>query len=256
MRDSIFSAVCSFEKRTGARVPVLKIKHSTAGITLDISIENTNAHKKTRFLCACAEIDPRFRTLVCLVKYWAHRRRINDAANKTLNSFAYTLALIQFLQTRSPSILPSFHDLSTANHVSLEEYNNICSDFEVKYKGFGGQNSQSNEDLLAQFMHFMLEICSESYPRRCISVRQGTLKAAAYCDFKEDLLCIEDVFDTTCNVARSVTSDHLSFPMIQNEFSRACQILDERGDFVMVCQCSSLRHAQDRRPVSSAVPRK
>ncbi len=247
--DSVFAANCSIEKRTEARVkvPVLKVKMSRlgsrSGISLDISIENTNALKKTRLLCACGEIDPRFRTLVSLVKYWANRRQINDAASKTMNSFAYTLGVIQFLQTRTPPILPCLSSLSAAKHVSLIEYSSICSEFEAKNNGFGDQNSQTTEELLVQFMFFMLEICSETNSRKCISVGHGMLKPVAECKFKQGSLCIEDIFDPSINVARSVTPDDSSFFLIQSEFSRACELLEETGDFTVVCRSSQKRNA-------------
>ena len=89
-----FNSEYTIERRTGKRVkvPVLKIQHHIARISLDISIENTDAQKKTCFPRACGVIDPRFRILVCLVKYWAHCRQINDAKYNTLNSTALASA--------------------------------------------------------------------------------------------------------------------------------------------------------------------
>jgi DNA polymerase sigma len=244
-QNTVFQSICSIEKRTSAkvRVPVLKIKQLTAGITLDVSIENINAQKKTRLLCTCGDIDPRFRELVKLVKYWAHCRRINDAAAKTLSSFAYTLSVLQFLQILCPPILPCLHDLIDANCFNLEEYSNICAEFEIKFKGYGEKNSQTTEDLLLQYMFFMLEMCSESNAGKCISVRHGMLKPVAECYFGESSLCIEDVFDSTVNVAISVTPVQESFLVIKREFLRAYQILKEKGDFIEVCLFSPALHA-------------
>lgn len=51
-------------------------------------------------------LDGRVAPLLSLIKTWAKARGINDASEHTLNSFGYTLLLIQFLQTRQPPVLP------------------------------------------------------------------------------------------------------------------------------------------------------
>mmetsp|Transcript_5623 Transcript_5623/g.12492 ORF Transcript_5623/g.12492 Transcript_5623/m.12492 type:complete len:466 (-) Transcript_5623:139-1536(-) len=226
----------SIERRTGhlVRVPVLKIYDHTAGYSVDISIENSNAHKKTCFLRACVEIDPRFRCLACLVKYWAHCRQINDAKYKFLNSFAYTLAVNQFLQIQSPPILPRFPDFILATHAKLVEYEIICTDLKNSYKGFGEKNKQTPEELLVKFMFFMSEIFEENNERKCISVRHGMLKPTAAFVFGKDLLCIEDLFDPAINVARSLVAQ--TFARIKHEFLRACTVLNETEDFTKACQ--------------------
>ena len=43
-------------------------------------------------------MDNRFARVLGLVKTWASARNINDAAQHSLNSFGYTLLVIQFLQ--------------------------------------------------------------------------------------------------------------------------------------------------------------
>jgi DNA polymerase sigma len=225
------------DRRTGERVkvPVLKIHDPQAEISLDISIENTNAQKKTCLLRVCGDIDQRFRYLVCLVKYWAHCRQINDAKYNTLNSLAYTLCVVQFLQTRNPPILPCFPVLTFGNYVSLASFQNICSDFGMKNKGFGGGNKQRSEELLVHFMFFMFEFCSGRPERMYINVRDGMLKPKEDCEFKDDFLCIEDLLDPTINVAKSVRP--WTFEQIKSEFSRACTIFKKSGDFDEVCQC-------------------
>lgn len=45
-----------------------------------------------------SRVDPRVRQLAFVVKYWARRRRINNASEGTLSSYAYILLILHFLQ--------------------------------------------------------------------------------------------------------------------------------------------------------------
>jgi hypothetical protein len=48
---------------------------------------------------------------VLLVKYWAKRRKVNDAYVGTLSSYAYALMCIAHLQRRLPPVLPVLHEM-------------------------------------------------------------------------------------------------------------------------------------------------
>jgi len=49
-------------------------------------------------LSSMIKVDARFRRLALLVKWWAKRRDINDASMGTMNSYAYSLLVLYFLQ--------------------------------------------------------------------------------------------------------------------------------------------------------------
>lgn len=57
-----------------------------------------------RYFCG---VDHRFKQLVLIVKQWANKRNINDPTNYTLNSFVFTLMVLNFLQRTSPPVLPT-----------------------------------------------------------------------------------------------------------------------------------------------------
>ena len=61
---------------------------------------------KSAVLGAMANLDPRYRDLVFLIKMWAKNFDCNDATSGTFNSFALSLMSLFHLQTRSPPILP------------------------------------------------------------------------------------------------------------------------------------------------------
>ena len=77
----------------------------------DITINNHLALINTKMLREYATIDPRMRHLVLLVKYWAKRRKVNDAYVGTLSSYAYALMCIAHLQRRVPPVLPVLHEM-------------------------------------------------------------------------------------------------------------------------------------------------
>lgn len=74
------------------RWPLTHVKlRFCAGIECDISVASGAARFKSTVLRYLADIDPRFSSLVRLVKLWAGAHGMNDAASGTFNSFALTL---------------------------------------------------------------------------------------------------------------------------------------------------------------------
>ena len=61
---------------------------------------------KSQLLKEYSSIDARLRPLIMLVKAWSKARGINSAPQGTLNSFAYCVLVLHFLQRLQPPILP------------------------------------------------------------------------------------------------------------------------------------------------------
>jgi DNA polymerase sigma len=81
-----------------ARIPVLKFTVPSSGTKVDITINNELPLHNTRLLKAYADIDPRVRQLIVLVKYWAKVRNVNNAYHGTLSSYAWVLLCIFVVQ--------------------------------------------------------------------------------------------------------------------------------------------------------------
>jgi hypothetical protein len=77
-----------------ARIPVLKFKLPQSSTKVDITINNELPLHNTRLLKAYADIDPRVRQLIFLVKHWAKQRYINDAYTGSLSSYAWVLMCV------------------------------------------------------------------------------------------------------------------------------------------------------------------
>ncbi|OQR91413.1 Poly(A) polymerase [Achlya hypogyna] len=89
-----------------ARVPLLKFWDRRRKIAIDMSVGSPMALQNTRLLKAYGQLDARVRPLVFAVKHWAKQRRINDASNGSLSSYAWIMLVIFFLQTRPAPVLP------------------------------------------------------------------------------------------------------------------------------------------------------
>lgn len=89
-----------------ARVPVIKFTYAPTATRVDVTVNNMLATVNTQLLRAYAEVDPRLRQLVYVIKYWAKQRRVNDAYRGTLSSYAYVIMCVALLQQRSPAVLP------------------------------------------------------------------------------------------------------------------------------------------------------
>ncbi|GBG26726.1 PolyA RNA polymerase GLD2 [Hondaea fermentalgiana] len=81
-----------------SRVPIVKCIHIASGLACDVASGNSIALQNTQLLRAYSEVDPRARSLIYAVKFWAKRRGICDASLGTLSSYAWTLMVIFFLQ--------------------------------------------------------------------------------------------------------------------------------------------------------------
>ncbi|CEM39480.1 unnamed protein product [Vitrella brassicaformis CCMP3155] len=97
-----------------ARVPLLKITHEQSGLEVDLCVENRLGVHNSRLLATYSQVDPRVSDLGRLVKAWAKDRQIVGSADGTLNSYAYMLLAIFYLQTISPPILPNLQQWDAA----------------------------------------------------------------------------------------------------------------------------------------------
>ena len=71
--------------RPTARIPVVNFEID--GKDCDISVHNPLALRNSDLLSVYARCDPRVRPLAFIVKHWAKRRKINNAAEGTLSSY-------------------------------------------------------------------------------------------------------------------------------------------------------------------------
>jgi terminal uridylyltransferase len=242
--------------RPTARIPLINFK--LRGVDVDISVHNPLALRNSDMLAAYAKCDSRLVSLGYVLKYWAKRRHVNNASEGTLSSYGYLLALIHFLQTRNPPILPNLQAIppnwdGNPNTAPREAHprSNLPS-YPVAHpvdghlvetyfytppngnytalKNYGQSNRSSVGALFIEFFHYMaLQLeCADDV----ISVRTPTLskllKAETDCWPLHARLSIEDPFELNYDVAHPVKKTS-RVEWMRAEFIRVVNMAQERN---------------------------
>ncbi|EMR08181.1 hypothetical protein PNEG_03353 [Pneumocystis murina B123] len=220
-----------------AKVPIVKIWDPKLSVACDMNINNTLALENTRMIKIYVEIDPRVRPLAMIIKYWAKKRILNDAAGGgTLSSYTWICMIINFLQMRKPPILPSLHQLPhEQNESSLIEGIDVSFFDDIDaLKGFGEKNTESLGGLLfAFFRRYAYEF---DYDHCVISVRHGhylSKSAKGWHLTQNNRLCVEEPFNTKRNLGN--TADDTTVKGLQIEFRRAFHLIANHCDLKEVC---------------------
>ncbi|ODN96431.1 hypothetical protein L198_04145 [Cryptococcus wingfieldii CBS 7118] len=260
-----------------ARIPILKLELAPSsalpfGIACDIGIENRLAIENTRLLLTYATIDPaRVRTLVLFLKVWSKRRRINSPYRGTLSSYGFTLMVLYFLvHVKQPPVLPNLQRIMPMrpleeDEVMLEGRNvYFFDDVETLRREWSSVNFESVGELLVDFFRYFSH--DFQFNNSVLSLRAGQLTKESK-GWVNDIdvgglnemardrnrLCIEDPFEISYNVARTVTKDGLY--TIRGEFMRATRILTQRPDRAVLALAELCREREDelqRAPRSSS----
>ncbi|WVW78727.1 hypothetical protein I302_100687 [Kwoniella bestiolae CBS 10118] len=250
-----------------ARIPILKLELAPSpalpfGIACDIGIENRLAIENTRLLLTYATIDPaRVRTLVLFLKVWSKRRRINSPYRGTLSSYGFTLMVLYYLvHVKQPPVLPNLQRIMPMRPMEEEEVmlegRNVYffDDVETLRREWSSVNFESVGELLIDFFRFFSH--DFQFNNSVLSLRAGQLTKESK-GWVNDIdvgglnemardrnrLCIEDPFEISYNVARTVTKDGLY--TIRGEFMRATRILTQRPDRAVLALAELCRERDD-----------
>ncbi|GAB7323846.1 hypothetical protein MBLNU13_g07287t1 [Cladosporium sp. NU13] len=231
------------------------------GIQTDINFFNPLGIHNTQMLRCYSLCDPRVRPMVLFVKAWVKRRKINSSYSGTLSSYGFVLMVLHYLiNVANPPVLPNLqlpwrpHDNCTAQGVDSAKIEGWEVDFwrreeeikEAAKRGVLTRNNQTLGALLAGFFqyyssqggypsfHWMGQVLSLRTKGGLLSkeekgwVRAVTEQGAGKQVQHRYLFCIEDPFEQSHNVARTVT--HNGIVAIRDEFRRAQSILRVVGD--------------------------
>ncbi|KAF8983763.1 hypothetical protein BGZ52_000385 [Haplosporangium bisporale] len=223
-----------------AKVPIVKLWDPELFLSCDMNINTHLGLLNTRMIKTYVAIDPRVRPFAMIIKHWARRRVLNDAANGgTISTYTWICIVINFLQMRSPPILPALHKmphtLAADNQVINGNNTSFCDDLS-QLEGFGFANKETLGGLLyAFFRRFAIEF---DYDNHVISVREGCYltkesKGWHVPGKQYKMICVEEPFDTTRNLGNS--SDMTSSKGLKEEFRRALDILYQKCSLDAVC---------------------
>lgn len=231
------------------------------GIQTDINFFNPLGIHNTQMLRCYSLCDSRVRPMILFIKSWAKRRKINSSYSGTLSSYGYVLMALHYLvNVARPPVLPNLqhpwrpHDRYTPHSADRAEVEGWAVDFwrredEIKqaaHRGTLTRNDDTVGKLLAGFFqyyssqggqpsfHWMGQVLSlRSFGGILTKEEKGWVKAVTEQGAGKQvqhryLFAIEDPFELTHNVARTVT--HNGIVAIRDEFRRAHRILRAVGN--------------------------
>ena len=134
--------------------------------------------------------------------------------------------IINFLQSRSPPILPALHQRPHMKLPRKDGHESAFADDLDALQGFGQKNEQSLGELLFEFFRFYGH--DFDYDKLVVSVRNG--KQISKFEKKWHLannnrLCVEEPFNTTRNLGN--TADDTSFRGLHMELRRAFDLVSK-----------------------------
>lgn len=238
-----------------AKVPIVKIWDPELQVACDMNVNNTMALENTRMIRTYVDVDERVRPLAMILKYWTKRRILNDAGTYsgpyvvsrlcspltialggTLSSYTWICLIINFLQTRSPPVLPSLQQraIKAQKLRGNEEPSPSFDDDLETLKGFGSANKSTLGELLFQFFRYYGH--EVDYEKNVFSVREGTLiskEEKGWHLLQNNRLCVEEPFNTSRNLGN--TADDTSFRGLHLELRRAFEVVS-KGDLRSCCE--------------------
>ncbi|CAD7949194.1 unnamed protein product [Amoebophrya sp. A25] len=156
-----------------AQVPVLKLTDPVSKMEVDLCVNNRLGLRNTELLQTYVSLDPRAAQLGKIIKTWAKRKEIVGTTDGYLNSYAYMLMVIFFLQKRG--ILPNLQELGkkfgdTPVWVGGESTGeNWDTTFHTRYQGHS-RNGARIYDLTLDFFRFYKDF---DWKTRAVSVKSG-----------------------------------------------------------------------------------
>mmetsp|Transcript_737 Transcript_737/g.2647 ORF Transcript_737/g.2647 Transcript_737/m.2647 type:complete len:472 (+) Transcript_737:127-1542(+) len=212
--------------RTRGGRQIVRFLEPASGITVDVGINVHNARLASSLLREYGSISKRALQLIVVVKHWADRREVcTSYAGGTLNSYAYTLMVISFLQRRRLPVVPVLPcDQMGCSKSRAASFGASRSGFleaaKVNEAAHEAMRERIGQLLIAFFDFYGNEFDSK---RTVISVRTGELLRRT--SDRSQPMVIEDPLEPDWNVAACVDSHGLS--RVRKECRRAKRILTE-----------------------------
>lgn len=236
-----------------AKVRIVKVWDPELELACDMNVNNVAALENTKMIKTYIQIDDRVRELAMIIKYWTKQRIINDAGiGGTISSYTWICLIINFLQTRSPPILPALHNFRETDGKGQLSRSGFADDIE-KLRGFGDANKETVGQLLFHF--FRLYGHEIDYEKEVVSVRQGRRLTREEKGWhpgggqKEgtNRLCVEEPFNIERNLGNS--ADDYAWRGLHLEIRRAFDLLADGQQLDKMCELYAFPAAQQPNPL-------
>lgn len=217
------------EDRLSARTPVLKCTHPS-NIELDLSVGNLVAVRNSELLNTYAELDERVRALGIILKHWAKKRKIADAALGYLSSYSYIVLLIAYLQRTNPPLIPNLQaDYYGCMRDMVEEHDCSFEKNVQRYKEMTERNKATVGELLVGFFrHYGYEF---DWENACATMRLPNNLSKSDKNWRNGI-AIEDPFELNRNLGDVASR---KYQEIIDEFKWAAYLLYKGHSFESIC---------------------
>lgn len=224
-----------------ANVPLVKFTDRLSGMEVDFCINNELGVRNSHLLNSYCRYDQRVLQLGRLVKDWAKQHELVGTADGCLNSYAYMLLVIHFLQNIQPPVVPNLQMLATEpvkvvdNKWGGEDYWDTKFEDDVKSLP-PSTNTMSVGELLVGFFHFFTNVFKWNLHAVCMRLNGPGVcidKYALCTGTNEDQWYVEDPFDLKHNLGGKCT--RAGKKRILDEMGETLQVLTKSGTWSQAC---------------------
>eukprot|EP00928_Gymnodinium_smaydae_P067334 TRINITY_DN5029_c0_g1_i1.p1 TRINITY_DN5029_c0_g1~~TRINITY_DN5029_c0_g1_i1.p1 ORF type:complete len:717 (+),score=195.87 TRINITY_DN5029_c0_g1_i1:208-2358(+) len=224
-----------------ANVPLVKFTDVRSGIEVDFCINNNLGVRNSLLLLTYCNYDKRALQVGRMIKDWAKRREIVGTADGYLNSYAYMLLTIYYMQSLQPPVLPNLQAMAI-DPVYVQDNKWGCEDrWDTKFvediEGLArSENTQTVAELVSGFLQFYSE--GFNWRQNAVSMRLnrsgGSIdKFSLATSTNEEQWYIEDPFDLKHNLAGKCT--RAGRKRILEEMRRTYEGLANGGSWEDLC---------------------
>lgn len=220
-----------------ANVPLVKFTDKVSEMEVDYCINNELGVRNSLLLNRYCVYDDRVLQMGRLVKDWAKRHDLVGTADGCLNSYAYALLNIHYLQFLG--VVPNLQELATES-VDIVDQKWGCEDvWDTKF--FDGdmppsENKQSVAELLVGFFHYYSNVFDWKKHAVCMrqcgpgkTIDKETLRTPS----TEEQWYVEDPFDLKHNLAGKCSRQGRRRILYQME--ETLRILTQKGSWKEAC---------------------
>ncbi|XP_054714615.1 speckle targeted PIP5K1A-regulated poly(A) polymerase-like [Uloborus diversus] len=192
-----------------ARCPILRFYHSKYDVFCDFSCENEFSLRNTKVLRLLCHYDERFAPLAKLVRYWGkYGGFVGDI--DMFNSYAFSLLVVHFLQTRDPPILPPLTTIDDSEYLHRGNVNDDDLLFREVKKIPPSKTSTNDllvECLLKEFFFYYLnfDFSRVILPLKSTSIPKSDFLNSHHVndEFEFGSVCVLDPFRPSFNTTSS-----------------------------------------------------
>lgn len=242
-----------------ASVPLLKLTDMKTGMEVDFCINNELGVRNSQLLHTYCEYDSRVLRLGRLVKDWAKKHELVGTADGCLNSYAYMLLVIYYLQTLEEPVLPNLQEMATES-VLVTDMKWGCSDrWETKFwtdvsSLEPSKNTATVAELLIGFFHYYVKEFDWSSHAVCMRLNksgENVDKFKLNTPTTKDQWYVEDPFDLRHNLAGKCSIAGKA--RILKKMEESLEFLKQPGGWEKACPSGNLETYLLKLRVSTSV---